>query len=58
MKPTLLDNGGRRLGLDRRQFSYNLLKCHDCYKVNPIIHDSYKLQRRHFHFCKIADSCL
>jgi hypothetical protein len=22
MKPTLLDNGGRRLGVDRRQFSY------------------------------------
>jgi hypothetical protein len=22
MKPALLDNGGRRLGLDRRQFSY------------------------------------
>lgn len=24
MKPTLLDNGGRRLGVDRRQFSYTL----------------------------------
>ena len=22
MKPTLLDNGGRRLGVDMRQFSY------------------------------------
>ena len=22
MKPTLLDNGGGRLGVDRRQFSY------------------------------------
>jgi hypothetical protein len=24
MKSTLLDNGGRRLGIDRRQFSYTL----------------------------------
>ena len=24
MKPTLLDNGGRRLGIARRQFSYTL----------------------------------
>ena len=24
MKPTLLDNGGRGLGVDRRQFSYTL----------------------------------
>ena len=24
MKPTLHDNGGRRLGVDRRQFSYTL----------------------------------
>lgn len=23
MKPALLDNGGRRLGADRRQFSYD-----------------------------------
>ena len=23
MKPTLLDNGGRRLGVDRRQFPYD-----------------------------------
>jgi hypothetical protein len=23
MKPTLFDNGGRRLGVDRRQFSYD-----------------------------------
>ena len=22
MKPTLIDNGGRRLGVERRQFSY------------------------------------
>ena len=22
MNPTLIDNGGRRLGIDRRQFSY------------------------------------
>lgn len=35
-----------------------LVKCHDCYQVNPTIHDSYKLQRHHFQFRKIADSCL
>jgi hypothetical protein len=35
-----------------------LVKCHDCYQVNPIIHDSYKLQRRHFQFRKITDFCL
>ena len=32
-----------------------LMKCHDCYQVNPIMQDSYKLQRCHFQFCKIAD---
>ena len=30
-----------------------LMKCHDCYQVNPIMQDSYKLQRCHFQFCKI-----
>ena len=25
-----------------------LVKCDDCYQVNPIIQDIYKLQRRHF----------
>jgi len=25
-----------------------LVKCGDCCQVNPIIHDIYKLQRRHF----------
>jgi len=25
-----------------------LVKCDDCCQVNPIIHDIYKLQRRHF----------
>ena len=32
-----------------------LMKCHDCYQVNPIIQDSYKLQRRYFQFCKTAN---
>jgi hypothetical protein len=35
-----------------------LVKCHDCYKADPIMHDIYKLQRRSFQFCKIADHCL
>jgi ribosomal protein S27E len=35
-----------------------LVKCHDCYQVNPIIQDSFKLQRCHFQFCKIADHYL
>ena len=32
-----------------------LIKCHDCYNTDPIIQDNYKLQRRNFQFCKIAD---
>ena len=32
-----------------------LVKCHACYKADPIMHDIYKRQRRYFHFCKIAD---
>jgi hypothetical protein len=35
-----------------------LVKCHDCYQVNSIIPDSYKLQRCHSQFCKITDHCL
>lgn len=32
-----------------------LAKCHDCYKADPIIQHNYKLQRRNFQCCKIAD---
>ena len=32
-----------------------LVKCHDCYKADPIIQDIYKLQRRYFQFSKITD---
>jgi hypothetical protein len=32
-----------------------LVKCHDCYKINPIIQDGYKLQRDCLQFYKIAD---
>ena len=32
-----------------------LIKCHACYKADPIMHDIYKRQRSYFHFCKIAD---
>jgi hypothetical protein len=35
-----------------------LLKCHDCYQINPVIQDMYKQQGRSFQFCKIADYCL
>ena len=35
-----------------------LVMCHDCYQSNSIIPDSFKLQRCHFQFCKIADHCL
>lgn len=32
-----------------------LMKCHNCYQVNPIINEIYKPQRRNFQFCRIAD---
>jgi hypothetical protein len=32
-----------------------LVKCHDCYKADTKIQDNYKLQKRCFQFCKIAD---
>jgi len=35
-----------------------LVKCHDCYQINPIIQNSYKPKGCYFQFCKIADHCL
>jgi hypothetical protein len=32
-----------------------IMKCQDCYKVNPIIHDIYKLKKHNLQFRKIAD---
>ena len=37
-------------------FKY-LVKCHDCYQINPIIQDGYRFQRDCLQFCKIADYC-
>ena len=34
-----------------------LVKCHDCFQINPIIQDSYKLQKDYVQFCKIANHC-
>ena len=34
-----------------------LVKCHDCYQINPIIQDGYRFQRDCLQFCKIADYC-
>lgn len=35
-----------------------LVKCHNCYQINSILPDDYKLQRCCIKFCKIADHCL